>query len=393
MPMKIPIYYLPLWGNPYQIVPDSLFVNGPAEVGFNTAEFINQHPGWLKNYHEWASDADRSGADLINLIAANYSVSPHLLLALLEFWSHALTEPSPPAGAETYPLGYAESNHQGVYLQLIWTANTLNNGYYRWRNGQLQELDLKDGSLERLDPWQNASTVSLHYYFSLLLSPESYAQAVSADGFAAVYKNLFGDPWQKVQPHIPGSLEQPGMRLPFSPGKRWAFTGGPHTGWGIGDPLSAVDFAPPSTASGCIPTDEWVTAVADGVVVRSEDAIVVLDLDGDGDLRTGWDIFYLHMATEGRIARGTRVKAGDPLGHPSCEGGEATGTHVHMARLYNGEWIPAGGIAGVLPFNMEGWVVQNGAQAYEGTLTRYSRLITACTCSDANSQLASEGKP
>ena len=28
MPMKIPIYYKPLWGTPYQIIPDSLFVNG-----------------------------------------------------------------------------------------------------------------------------------------------------------------------------------------------------------------------------------------------------------------------------------------------------------------------------------------------------------------------------
>jgi hypothetical protein len=119
MPMKIPIYYLPLWGNPYQILPDSLFVNGPAEVGFNTAEFVSQQPGWLKTYHEWASDADRSGAELIDLIALNYSVSPQLLLALLEFWSHALTEPGPPAGAELYPLGYAEANHQGLYFLLF----------------------------------------------------------------------------------------------------------------------------------------------------------------------------------------------------------------------------------------------------------------------------------
>src|SRR5512139_4123197 len=31
MPMKIPIYYQPFWGTPYQIIPDSLFINGPAQ--------------------------------------------------------------------------------------------------------------------------------------------------------------------------------------------------------------------------------------------------------------------------------------------------------------------------------------------------------------------------
>ena len=36
MPMKIPIYYAPLWGTSYQILPDSHFVNGPAQVGFDS---------------------------------------------------------------------------------------------------------------------------------------------------------------------------------------------------------------------------------------------------------------------------------------------------------------------------------------------------------------------
>ncbi|MCX7755790.1 MAG: LysM peptidoglycan-binding domain-containing protein, partial [Anaerolineales bacterium] len=45
-PMKIPIYYKALWGTPYQILPDSLFVNGPAQVGFDVAAFVNAQPGW-----------------------------------------------------------------------------------------------------------------------------------------------------------------------------------------------------------------------------------------------------------------------------------------------------------------------------------------------------------
>lgn len=77
----------------------------------------------------------------------------------------------------------------------------------------------------------------------------------------------------------------------------------------------------------------------------------MLDLDGDGDEHTGWVILYLHLGKTEQIQPGMLVKTGDPIGHPSCEGGSATGTHIHIARKYNGEWIPA---YGALPFNLEG---------------------------------------
>jgi hypothetical protein len=100
----------------------------------------------------------------------------------------------------------------------------------------------------------------------------------------------------------------------------------------------------------------------------------VLDLDGDGDEHTGWDILYLHMANTDKVRQGTVLKTGDPIGHPSCEGGEATGTHVHIARKYNGEWIDADS---ALPFVMDGWTPHNGSAAYLGTLTKNGNTVTA----------------
>jgi murein DD-endopeptidase MepM/ murein hydrolase activator NlpD len=176
------------------------------------------------------------------------------------------------------------------------------------------------------------------------------------------------------------------MRLPFKPGPPWSYTGGPHTAFGDGEPFAAVDFAPPAISGGCLPTNEWATAVADGVIARTGTAIALLDLDGDGDERTGWVIFYLHLAANGMVQSGLRLKAGDPVGHPSCEGGRATGTHVHIARKYNGEWIPADG---VLAFNLEGWIAARGANPYEGTLTRAGKTIRACTCSDQTTHIQS----
>ena len=386
LPMRIPIYYLPLWGTAFQSIPDHAFVNSPAQIGFSTSAFVSSTSGWLKNYRVWAGEKNRTGAEAVDYIAQNYSISPQLLLALLEYQSGALTQPEPPAGR--YPLGFRRVNYEGPYLQLIIAANTLNNGYYNWRSGKLTEIELLDGSLFRPDPWQNAGSVAMQYYFSRLYSGERYYSSIEPEGFAHVYQTFFGDPWAELITVLPGSLRQPELRFPFGAGQVWAYTGGPHTGWGSGEPLAAIDFAPASEKSGCVTagSDQYATAMADGLVLRSDIDGTVIDLDKDGDERTGWVLYYLHLATNGRISLGREVRAGDPVGYPSCEGGRVTGTHVHVARKYNGEWILADG---PVAFNLEGWIAHNGTQAYKGTLTRSGGVIVACECSDYQSQVIS----
>jgi len=53
MPMKIPVYYMPLWGSPYRILPDSHFVNGPIQVNFDIEAYVAAQPGWLKDYSNY----------------------------------------------------------------------------------------------------------------------------------------------------------------------------------------------------------------------------------------------------------------------------------------------------------------------------------------------------
>lgn len=383
-PMQIPIYYRPLWGTPYQILPDSLFINGPLQRDFDAVAFVEGQPGWLKNYKVAQAKGSLKGGEIVNHIAINYSISPLLLLAILEYQLGALSSPELPESIDRYSLGYRNNNYTGLLRQLTWTANTLNNGYYGWRTGSLDTFNHPDGRTERPDPWQNAATVALHYYYSKLFPIEAYDYAVSGVGVKQTYQNLFGDPWVNSTPHIEGSLKQPELSLPFAAGRTWAFTGGPHNAWGDGDPLSALDFAPPSVLGGCSVAEDPAVAVADGVIVRTGDALAILDLDGDGDERTGWVILYLHLANDSLPAVGTVLKQGQPMGMPSCEGGAATGTHVHIARKYNGEWMAAGG---ALAFNLEGWTAAQGGVAYQGTLTKLSRVVNACVCSDRESQL------
>ncbi len=145
---------------------------------------------------------------------------------------------------------------------------------------------------------------------------------------------------------------------------------------GAADVRAALDFSPPSAEPGCGENWSWVTAAGPGLVVRSEAGTVVVDMDGDGYEQTGWNIIYLHIATAHRVPVGTWVEAGDRIGHPSCEGGISTGTHLHIARKYNGEWVPA---EGPLSFVMSGWKAKSGSQYLSGWLVKGDEVVKANT--------------
>jgi LasA protease len=373
LPMQIPVYYRPLWGTPYQMLPDAAIINGPDAIGFQTQAFLLQHPGWPATYQAWAFKGRRTAGEIIDYVAVSYSLSPKLLIALLAYQSDCFSMDGLDEADERNILGLASDYWVDLYLQFSYAANILNDGYYRWRQGDLIEFELEDGSIIRPDPWQNAGTVALQYFFSQILDVNAFHHAIGPNGFIQTYTALFGDPWS-IEPHIPGSLTQPAFELPFIPKTTWAYTGGPHTAWGNMEPWAALDFAPPSEAGGCGISAEPTTAVADGLVVRDGDGILVLDLDQDGDERTGWVIFYLHIADAGRVPVGTSVSAGDPLGFPSCEGGRSTGTHIHIARKFNGEWIVADG---VIPFDLAGWTPIRGEEPYEGWLVRDDVMVVA----------------
>ena len=251
-------------------------------------------------------------------------------------------------------------------------------GYYDWRAGKLNTLTFPDGTSLRIAPGLNAGSVALQYFFSRQLNYADWVQAIDPNsGFISVYKSMFGDPWERANelgPLFPPDLIQPTFTLPFEVGALWAFTGGPHPAWEAESALGALDFAPAAAFSGCVTSNAWVVAIAPGQIVRSELSYVVLDLDGDGYEQTGWVVIYQHISTKDRIPAGTWVNAGDRIGHPSCEGGEATGTNLHMARKYNGEWVAAGD---PLPFVLSGWTAHAGSAPYLGTLTKDALTITA----------------
>lgn len=365
-----------------RIMPDSEVVFSASASDFDAAAYIAEAGGYLNRYSQWLTTTGRiSGANVLRKLALDNSTNPRLMLALLEYESGwVLGEPGN-MFREKYPMGFQNQNgDQGLYKQLQWAINQLYEGYYGWRAGALTELTFPNGEKLRLDPTLNAGTVAVQYFFSRQRNRAEWERVLdpaSPSGFPAYYREMFGDPWaraQSVEPLFPPGLAQPELILPFEPNDQWNYTSGPHGAWDRAGPLTAVDFAPASSKKGCETSALWVTASAPGLIARAENGVVVIDLDGDGNEQTGWNLLYLHIAEEGRVEKGERVQTGDRIGHASCEGGISTGRHVHFARKYNGEWIQADS---PLPFVLSGWTVRAGAKPYQGTLTRGARTVTA----------------
>lgn len=385
--LTIPLPDQSSFGPDLKLLPNSELVYGPSTADFNLEAYVQAQGGYLAGYAEdipaifldGRGPCTLTGTEILRLVATRYSVHPQVLLALLEYQSGWVTNPQPDGNTLTFPLRRVEVNREGLYRQLAWAANKLNEGYYGWRAGWLVSFQFPGGQLRLINTGLNSGTVAVHNYFAQISTVEEWTRAVTPGGFDAVYARLFGNPFRyAVEPLVPDNLVPTQLILPFEPSKAWAFTGGPHGAWDTGSAWGALDFAPPAEIEGCVQSEEWAVAAAPGVVVRSEYGALVIDLDDDGFEGTGWSLFYMHLEQRDRAPVGTFVNTGDQLGHPSCEGGVSNGTHIHFSRKYNGEWIEAG--AGLYPFVLDGWLAASLGREYDGTLANGGRVMEACDC-------------
>lgn len=386
--LDIPVESDLLVGPSVKILPDSELVYGPALRGFDVRSFVQPFNSYLLRYQEEVEGRVLTGVDIVQLVADRLSISPRLLLAALEYSAGWVTQATPQD--DGFPMRNLDPEREGLYRQLVWAGNQMNFGFYGRADGGLTSLTLFDGTTVLFAPEINDGTAGVQNWLGALTDTtyEVWQAAVAPDGFFATYEDLFGrSPFANaVEPLLPANLEQPEFTLPWAEGEQWFFSGGPHGGWASGSGWAALDFAPDDgEARGCYESEKWVRAVAPGTVTRSDFGSVVVDLDFDDYAGTGWAVLYHHLATQDRVPVGTRVRAGDPLGHPSCEGGVSTGTHLHLARTYNGRWISADRD---LPFNLDGWVSAGAGDEYDGALEKDGVLKQACgICRDETNSI------
>jgi hypothetical protein len=362
----------PVAGPSFSILPDPELVYGPSTANFSTNSVIHNR-SILSNVQELVDKRLMTGGEILEKISQDYSVNPRLLLAVLEYQAGWLAEGG--KVQDDFPLLKDDPARKGFFRQLSWLANELNRGFYSRRVGGLKRFTTLDGVEIVVSPDANDATAAIQYALARMLGYHDWLTAVGPLGISAQYASLFGAPLADPENSARSSAPiQPELRLPFAEDESWFFTSGPHSAWGNGAAWAALDFAPDEEGYGCYDSDAWVLAAADGLIIRSEDGIVVQDLDGDGFMGTGWTILYMHIAERNRVEVGVYLNAGERIGYPSCEGGPATGTHLHLARRWNGEWIPADQD---MPFVLSGWISSGAGVEYDGTLSRNERIVEA----------------
>lgn len=367
---EVNAHFMPL------ILPDSAVIHSPCSWDFNVTDYVSGTGGYLAFLEQKVGNEILSGAEIIQRVAENNSINPRLLLALVEFRSGWVFryDSSPDI---IHPLDLGLANYEGFYLELAAAARLINTGYYYWREGKLSEITFTDLRSQRIPSNLNAGSVGIEYLFAQLYPSYALENVLySEGGFIPLYHSMFGSPWEcarSVEPLLPGGLQPPNLELPFAAGETWALTGGLHSDWNSGTPMGALDFAPVTGEAVCAVSQTRVRASAPGVVTHSANGMVILSIEDALGQPTGWQVVYMHIAASGRASVATHLNSGDPIGHPSCEGGAATGTHVHMTRKYKGEWI---GAEDPFPFTLSGYTALTGMPVFQGGLVNGARIIT-----------------
>lgn len=370
-----------------ELIPDSEVVYGPGYVGFDVSGFVQSQGGYLATYSERVDGEPLSGGQVVERVAERYSIGPRLLLALMEYYGGWVTNSTPADSELRLPVGPRNPYGSSLYHALTFSADRISAGYYGYKRDGFWIFRLADYSQAITPTGLNAGTVGLQNLLAIHSDQETWQQALGPEGVMATYRALFGDPAAyAVEPLVPINLKQPRLELPWPRGEGFYFTSGPHQAYTGGTGWAAIDFAPPDVLGSCYYSNIPATAAAAGVVISARQGEVLLDLDGDGLMQTGWVLYYLHVALDADtpVQAGQRLNQGDVIGYASCEGGEADSSHIHLARRYNGEWMAAGG---PVPMEMSGWVVQPNLASYEGTIRNGTEIRESCECWEADINL------
>lgn len=333
--------------------PNSLLYSHAEMFSFDTESYLLARAPALAQY-----------AEVISHWAGYSSISPRVLLALIEQQSGLLSKPGQRAAIHR-PMG-ALSTRSGFNEQVRDVADQLARKLYE--PAPHEAAGEFGGDAERAAPLR------------ALLANTSASEAE----FAATYQRLFGlsfDTEAARALHDPAarsgkeagaaapdtSLAGPPagfLQFPFPIGDSW-HVGGAHTNTGSGNyPMSSLDMSK-GGGWGSNQTGVRVSASAAGTFKRHSSCFAEIVHSG------GWSTTYYHM-DKLQYNTGANVAKNAFIGNPAnnkaqalCNGGASTGPHQHWSLKSNGAWQHLNTV------NLAGWTITATGSSYDTNCNRF----------------------
>ncbi len=345
------------------------FVYGPNVKGFDLEDYINTKAHRLKPFYKEIYYKSRY-----------YSVNPRVTLTILEL----IVKKSPALKKHYFNIDHVNVNEFGDRLEKILKEMT-KLFYKRFYSDKTINEDNKSG---------NAATYAIVTLFPGIDDKVKH-KGVIKDIFTHTFSELFPvvDPMDRSNKISAGAGPSDSFfQLPYPEGESWSFNGvHDWSGNSGGADMSSIDYSDGWPAWNVDVSNTWVVSAASGTAEKVSDCWV------DVSHSDGWSSRYYHL--ENVQVSNTAVSNNDRLGNYAntssealCNGGSATGPHLHFSILYNGAYYPMNGV------NFSYWTVNSGRFPYDYDctymfLTRSNEL--KCPYSDTvyNAGLSTESIP
>jgi DNA-directed RNA polymerase subunit K/omega len=312
----------------------SKLVYTPEEMfGFNIDRYLAKRAPHL-----------RSQSEVISHWAGYSSISPKVLIALMEQQSGVVTRARIRGNAMARPFGKL-SRQNGFNNQVRDVAQ------------QLQMIVDSQRNAAVAAKAQGKAFISenpLQVLYSKAGESASSAAVLGDAQFSSTYAALFNERLsakvapdlvsEKITANASFSTGIVNMRLPFPKGESW-WVGPAHASNGANNAtMSSLDMNKGSNSWGDSQANNKVTASANGTFKRhSSCSAEIIHAEG-------WSTTYYHMANL-QIADGASVLKGTYIGNPAksktqalCDGGSSDGPHVHWSLKQNGAYHTLDGL-------------------------------------------------
>ncbi|WP_271007821.1 M23 family metallopeptidase [Paucibacter sp. B51] len=343
-----------------QAAPLHPLIYGREEMfGFDVEDYLSSKAPALLPY-----------AEAISHWAGYSSISPRVLLALIEQQTGLLSRPQQSRAALVRPMGEL-SSALGFSEQVRDVADQLARALYP-ASSEAGSREFKGGDLA---PVSALAGLLARSSSAMQARAQERTDTVEQD-FALVYQGLFGHRFDVDAARMPLSALQPAgtlrrtmgvqslgaassyLQFPFPVGQSW-YVGGAHTNTGSGTyPMSSLDMYK-SGGWGSNQSANWVVASAGGTFKKHSSCFAeVVHTDG-------WSTTYYHLQNL-RYNTGAYVAKNVGIGNPAsnqaqalCNGGQSTGPHLHFSLKYNGGWMHLAGYA------LSSWVITANGVNYD----------------------------